>query len=229
MTGEKTERTKQPMKPLFTGLAGLAVLLLLASPALAADSATDQATGGESSENSRLVGRYLLMDANGRAVSHEDFPSYFQLIAFGYTFCPDICPTTLAEMAAVMDTLGAKAKRLQPLFITVDPERDSAEVLRTYTPFFHPRILGLTGSPELVRRAADHFKVRYEVVREPGAPANQYAVDHSAGMYLLGPDGRYIRKFAYGKAPAEIATLIGEIMARTDDRPQTRRRRPAGE
>jgi protein SCO1/2 len=216
------------MKHVFAGLA----FLLLALPAFSTDTPTNEAIGDETSESRNLIGRYLLMDANGRAVSHEDFPAYFQLISFGYTFCPDICPTTLAEMAAVIGQLGVKSERLQALFITIDPERDSATVLRTYTAFFHPRILGLTGSPELVRRAADNFKVRYEVVREPGTPADHYAVDHSAGMYLLGPDGRYIRKFAYGKAPAEIATQIGEIMASitsTDDRRPTWRRRPVGD
>ena len=173
-----------------------------------------------------IVGRYLLMDANGRAVTNEDFRGRFQLIAFGYTFCPDVCPTTLAEMAAILDTLGAAAARVQPLFVTVDPERDTAAVLRTYTEFFHPRILGLTGSPALVKRAAENFKVRYEKVREPGAPTNQYAVDHSAGLYLLGPDGVFLRKFAYATPPSEIAAQIAEILAGSDARPVPQRARP---
>ncbi|MFZ2852591.1 MAG: SCO family protein, partial [Rhodocyclaceae bacterium] len=142
-----------------------------------------------------------------------------------YTFCPDICPTTLSEVSLIIDRLGKDAERLQPLFITVDPERDSAAVLRDYTAFFHPRIFGLTGSPALVRRAADNFKVRYEKVLEPGAPPGQYSVDHSAGMYLLGPDGRYLRKFAYATPPQEIATRIGEIMAASEAQPQGRRSR----
>jgi protein SCO1/2 len=183
----------------------LAVLFVLSAYAADAD------------ETGEISARYLLMDANGRAVSNEDFPGYFQLIAFGYTFCPDICPTTLAEMSVVMEKLGKASDRLQPLFITVDPERDTAPVLRNYTVFFHPRIMGLTGSSALVRRAADNFKVRYEKAREPGSPPDQYAVDHSAGMYLLGPDGRYIRKFAFGTAPEEVAAVIGEIIANTTD------------
>jgi protein SCO1/2 len=170
-----------------------------------ADQSDDTARG--------ISARYLLMDANGRAASNEDFPDSFQLIAFGYTFCPDVCPTTLAEMAIIMEKLGTASARLQPLFITVDPERDSAAQLRTYTAFFHPRIIGLSGSPALVRRAAENFGVRYEKVFEPGAPPEQYAVDHSAGMYLLGPDGHFIRKFAYGMLPTEIAERIAEILA----------------
>ena len=202
-------------------LCAILLALLLALPVSAADAATDEATG--------ITARYLLMDANGRAVSNEDFPGYFQLIAFGYTFCPDICPTTLAEMSVIMEKLGKEADRLQPLFITVDPERDTAAVLRNYTEFFHPRIMSLTGSPALVRRAADNFKVRYEKVREPGVPADQYAVDHSAGMYLLGPDGRYIRKFAYATSPLEIAERIAGMMATTEVRPAARRPRPGRE
>lgn len=205
------------MKRLFLAL----LILLFALPVLAADAGADEAGG--------ITARYLLMDANGRAVSNEDFPGSFQLIAFGYTFCPDICPTTLAEMSVVMEKLGKDADRLQPLFITVDPERDTAAALRAYTAFFHPRIMGLTGSATLVRRAADNFKVRYEKVSEPGSPPDQYAVDHSAGMYLLGPDGRYLRKFAYATSPVEIAERIGEIMATIESRPAVRRPRPTRE
>jgi len=188
-------------------IAVCSALLLCASPAWAEPSATD-----ETAEVSQIVSRYLLMDVKGRAVTNEDFPGRFQLISFGYTFCPDICPTTLAEMALVMDKLGERSARLQPIFVTVDPERDTPEVLRRYTAFFHPRIIGLTGSPELVRRAAENFKVRYEKYRAPGAEAGKYSVDHSAGMYLLGPDGRFLSKFAYALPPQEIAERIGALM-----------------
>lgn len=155
-----------------------------------------------------IVARYLLMDARGRAISDQDFRGRFQLISFGYTFCPDICPTTLAEMSLVLEKLGKDAERIQPIFVTVDPERDTPEVLKRYTAFFDKRILGLSGSPELVRRVADHFKVRYQKHREPGAPADQYTVDHSAGIYLLGPDGRFLTKFAYAMPPAEIVQRL---------------------
>lgn len=199
------------MKRLFIALCAV----LLALPALAAEPGVDETATG-------INGRYLLMDANGHAVSNEDFPGRFQLITFGYTFCPDICPTTLSEMSLIMEKLGTASERLQPLFLTVDPERDTAAVLRNYTAFFHPKIMGLTGSLALVQRAAENFKVRFEKVREPGTPSDQYAVDHSAGIYLLGPDGRYIRKFGYATSPADIAERIGEIMAMTEFRPAAR-------
>ena len=189
-------------------LAILAAALLCVTPAWAESPAPVE----DEQPEIGIISRYLLMDTQGRAVSDQDFPGHFQLIAFGYTFCPDICPTTLAEMLLVMEKLGKQAERLQPLFVTVDPERDTPEVLSRYTAYFHPRIIGLTGSPELVRRVADHFKVRYEKHWEPGAEKNRYSVDHSAGMYLLGPDGRFLGKFAYATPPQEVADRIRALM-----------------
>jgi len=186
-------------------LAPLLAALIVCNPATA-QSAHEMLVG----DTSNINPRYLLQDTNGRSVTNEDFRGRFQLIAFGYTYCPDICPTTLVEMAAILKQLGDQADRLQPIFVTVDPERDSAKVLKTYTEFFDPRILGLTGSPALVRRAADNFKIRYAKVREPGA--ENYAVDHSAGMILLGPDGAFIKKFAFATPVDEISTQLRKIL-----------------
>ncbi len=152
--------------------------------------------------------RYLLQAANGRAIIDSDFRNQFQLIAFGYTFCPDICPTTLLEMADVLKQLGDQASKIQPIFISVDPERDTLAQLRTYTAFFDKRILGATGTPELVKHAATNFKVRYEKVIDPAVNPAHYAVDHSAGMYLLTPGGQFLTKFAYGMPVADIVTRL---------------------
>ncbi|MDP2784938.1 MAG: SCO family protein [Sulfurimicrobium sp.] len=189
-------------------LAMISAVLVCAPPAWA----EMPQQGGEEQPEAGIIPRYLLMNTKGRAVTQQDFPGKFQLIAFGYTFCPDICPTTLAEMSLIMNKLGDRADRLQPIFVTVDPERDTPEKLSQYTVFFHPRIIGLTGSPELVRRVADNFKVRYQKHLEPGAAADRYSVDHSAGMYLLGPDGSYLGKFAYGTLPTEAAERIRVLM-----------------
>lgn len=184
-----------------------ALVLAVAAPIAIADDET-----GPADSASAIVPRYLLMAPNGQAVSNEDFPGRFQLIAFGYTFCPDVCPTTLAEMAAILGRLGDRARHLQPLFVTVDPERDDAAQLARYAAFFDPRIVGLTGSPELIRRAADNFRVRYEKVLLPGQPPTRYAMDHSAGMFLLGPDGGFVTKFAYGTPATEIADRIATLI-----------------
>lgn len=163
-------------------------------------------------ESVGIIPRYLLQDPNGRSVTNEDFRGRFQLLAFGYTYCPDICPTTLVEMAAILKQLGEQAVRVQPIFITVDPERDSGKVLKTYTEFFDPRILGLTGPPALVRRAADNFKIRYAKVLASGKDNKDYAVDHSAGMIFLGPDGQLIKKFAFATPVTEISKQITQAL-----------------
>ena len=183
------------------------VLLLAAALALPLGAAAD-----DEPLPAGIVARYLLRDANGRAVTEGDFKGRFQLVTFGYTFCPDICPTTLVEMADVLKRLGTEAPRLQAIFVSVDPERDTPQILKDYAGHFDARIIALTGAPDLVRSAAERFKVRYEKVREPGAPADQYSVDHSAGMYLLGPDGGFLHKFAYGTPSAEVAERIGAYL-----------------
>jgi len=162
-----------------------------------------------------IVTRYVLQDHNGRTVTDQDFRGRFQLLTFGYTSCPDVCPTTLAEMATLMKELGDAAKRVQPLFVTVDPERDSPALLRDYTALFDARILGLSGSPALIRGVADNFKVRYEKIQEAGAPPERYTVDHSAGMILLGPDGRFLARFPYAMPIPELLARISEYLRAT--------------
>lgn len=179
----------------------LLLALLCASPAFAQASHSLELLNDA---NQEINPRYLLQDPNGRSVTSEDFRGRFQLIAFGYTYCPDICPTTLVEMAEILKQLGEDASRVQPIFISVDPERDTGKILKTYTEFFDQRILGLTASPALIRRAADNFKIRYAKVREPGTPPDRYAVDHSAGMILLGPDGAVVKKFAFAMPVTNI-------------------------
>ena len=152
--------------------------------------------------------RYLLMAPNGRSVTSENFRGRLQLITFGFTSCPDVCPTTLLEMAHVLAALGAKAQQVQPIFITVDPQRDTAQVLGAYTAAFDARILGLTGPTALVQRAAASFKVKFERIQEPGAGPDVYTMDHSTGMFLLGPDGALVAKFVYGASVAEMTERI---------------------
>lgn len=190
---------------LVTEVDAAIIELRLAFPSVRHDAST-------APQSAEIVTRYMLVDYNGRTVSDQDFRGRFQLITFGYTYCPDVCPTTLSEMAAVMKELGDAASRLQPIFITVDPQRDTPALLKNYITFFDSRILGLTGSPELVRRAADNYKVRFEKVQEAGAPPDRYAMDHSAGMYLVGPDGRFLAKFAYAMPVQELVRRIGDYL-----------------
>ncbi len=148
------------------GLACGAAVAALAAPAAKLTNGKALAPTPKHSEEALpdgpLLPRYLLQDHNGRAVTHEDFRGRFQLVSFGFTSCPDVCPTTLVAYKNILAALGKQAERVQPIFISVDPERDTPSMLREYTTAFDPRILGLTASPELVRHAADSFKVRYE-------------------------------------------------------------------
>jgi protein SCO1/2 len=127
-----------------------------------------------------------LTDQNGKLRHLEDFRGKAVVVFFGFTHCPDVCPTTLAETAAVLKKLGADADRVQVLFITVDPERDTAETLAKYVTAFDPRFLGLRGDAEATQRAAKEFKVFYEK-RKTG---DSYSMDHSAQSYVIDPQGR---------------------------------------
>ncbi len=157
-------------------------------------------------------GRELaLTDHNGKPRSLPDFRGKVVVLFFGFTHCPDVCPTTLAELALVAKELGKDADRMQVLFVTVDPERDTPEVLRQYVPSFNPSFLGLYGDAEATARAAKEFKIYFQ--KQP-LPGGSYSVDHSAGTYILDPQGR-LRLFAqYGQgAPAllhDIRLLLRE-------------------
>jgi protein SCO1 len=141
-----------------------------------------------------------LSDHNGQRRSLADFRGKVVTLFFGFTHCPDVCPTTLVEMASVMKELGSDADRVQVLFVTVDPERDTADVLKRYVPAFHPTFLGLTGSADEIARAAKEFKIFYQKQKLQGGG---YTMDHSAGTYIIDGEGR-LRLFAqYGVgAPA---------------------------
>jgi protein SCO1/2 len=154
-----------------------------------------------------------LTDYNGKHRTLADFRGKVVVLFFGYTHCPDVCPTTLEELAQVMKRLGADADRVQVLFVTVDPERDTPAVLAQYVPAFDRRFLGLYGNAEATRRAAKEFKVFYEVRK--GATPAEYTVDHSAGTYVIDSRGRLRLFVGYGRVgaddlAADIRTLLRE-------------------
>lgn len=154
---------------------------------------------------------FSLIDHRGQPVTQDDYTGRWQLVFFGYTNCPDICPTTLAYMGSVLDILGPRADRVAPLFVTVDPQRDTPEVLNEYVAAFHPRLTGLTGTVTQVTAAADSFKVFYERREEEGAP-DGYLMAHAGHIYLMRPDGSFDTVFQEGEQPPEA--LAKEITAR---------------
>lgn len=181
------------------GFAALLCLAVLAFPAHAAE----------------LTGRFNLIAHDGRAVSETSFAGKVRVMTFGYTFCPDICPTTLSTMAAALDSLGPKADQVVPLFITVDPRRDTAEHLREYMSAFGQSFVGLTGTTEMVDQAAAAFRARY-VLQPPHDPAdpNTYFVDHSAGIYIMDRHGAFVAKLGHRSEPDELAARLLEVIDR---------------
>jgi protein SCO1/2 len=164
-------------------------------------------TGGPS-----VGGPFTLVNDRGNTVSSEDFRGKYMLVYFGYTYCPDVCPTTLNSIAQAMDKLGAKAKQVQPIFITVDPQRDSPTVLRQYVSAFSPSLIGLTGTSAQVAAVAKEYKVYYaKHVTGPGP--NDYSMDHSSIIYLMGPDGTFIAPIAASDSGPQMAKEIAKRMS----------------
>ncbi|MCP5411838.1 MAG: SCO family protein [Alphaproteobacteria bacterium] len=159
-------------------------------------------------------GPFQLIDQNGNKVSDADFRGRYMMIYFGYSFCPDVCPTTLAVMAGALDKLGADASRVVPVFITVDPDRDNPKVLKQYMAAFGPRFVGLTGDHDAIAKAEKEFRV-YSKKRplDPAKPDGNYAMDHSSVIYLIGPDGKMVSYYDEAISPDDLAADIKDKMA----------------
>ena len=154
-----------------------------------------------------IGGPFALVDSAGRPVTDHAFRGKYMLVYFGYTTCPDVCPTTLADVESALGTLGAKGAAVQPVFISIDPARDTPAVVGPYVANFGTRWIGLTGSAGQVADAARAYRVYYATHRTGPAPGD-YTMDHSSILYLMGPDGRFI---APVPADAPPATLAGDI------------------
>jgi protein SCO1 len=155
-------------------------------------------------------GPFALTDHTGRRVTDQDFRGSWLLVQFGYTGCPDLCPLSLDTLARALDLLGpAAAARVQPLFVTVDPARDTPGALAAFVPAFHPRLVGLTGSEPEIRAVAKAYRVhRRKVLTDPARP-DDYLIDHGSFTYLMGPDGRFVTLFPYGTPAERMAEVIG--------------------
>ena len=161
----------------------------------------------------QVGGPFELTAHTGETVTEKSFGGKLLLIFFGYTYCPDICPTTLNTVALALDELGVEAAAVQPLFITVDPVRDTPEVLADYVTVFHPGILGLVGTDEQTAQVAKAYRAYYAKVEEEGADPEDYLMDHSVMTYLMGPEGRLLTLFSHTASPEEIAAGIRKHLA----------------
>jgi protein SCO1/2 len=159
------------------------------------------------SEMAGIGGPFSLVDGAGKPFTDRDLLGKSALIYFGYTFCPDICPTTLSSVVAALDALGPDAEKVRPVFISVDPKRDTPAVIRDYVAAFSPRLVGLTGSPEAVAEAAHAYRVYYAPHRTGNGP-DDYTMDHSSILYLMGPDGQFRALIRTDQSPQAMAADI---------------------
>lgn len=170
------------------------------------------AAGGPSAITRNFVdpgigGPFKLTDDTGKVRTDQDFRGKIMLVEFGYTFCPDICPLGLQLFADVMDKLGPDAAKVQPLFITVDPTRDTPEQLRNYVTHFSPKILGLTGTDQEIARVAREYRVYYKLAADHATNPN-YSVDHSAILYIMDQQGRFVGHFTHETPVDQVVAAI---------------------
>lgn len=164
----------------------------------------------QSSGAALIGGAYALTDHKGQPVTEKSYYGKWQMVFFGFTHCPDICPTKLSTIRETLDLLGERAKLVTPIFITVDPERDTSQVMADYIGNFGEDFVGLTGSVESVRAVAKAYRVFYTKVQLEGS-ALGYTMDHSAYTYVMNPKGEYVTHFAYGTKPEEMAKKLTEL------------------
>ncbi len=167
---------------------------------------------GTGSGQAEIGGPFTLIDHNGETVTDETFRGRILLVYFGYTYCPDICPTSLGAVADALDILGPAADAITPLFITVDPERDTPSRMKNYVTFFHPRLIGLTGTAPQTAAAISAYQVYAERVEESENETGFYLVDHSAFIYIMDRDGRFLGLFSHGTGPEAIAKRLRKIL-----------------
>jgi len=159
-----------------------------------------------------IGGPFELTDHTGKTVTDKDFRGKYMLVYFGYTYCPDVCPTSLAIIADALDQLTpAQLEKVVPIFISVDPDRDTVQALADFVPNFHDKLVGLTGTPEQIKAVGRAYKAYFAKVNEDD-PDGNYLMDHSSFTYLMGPDGKYVTHFSHGTPPEVMAKRLAEIL-----------------
>jgi protein SCO1/2 len=157
-----------------------------------------------------IGGPFTLTSHKGETVSNKDFHGKIMLVSFGYTYCPDICPAELSVISSAMEKLGDKSGSVAPIFITIDPERDTVEQLGKYMSSFHPQIVALTGTEEAIKEAAQSYRVYY--AKSQNASGDDYLMDHSTFIYIMGPNGEYVTHVGYGVTAEELADKLREAI-----------------
>jgi cytochrome oxidase Cu insertion factor (SCO1/SenC/PrrC family) len=191
----------------------LVVLIIAAVTGLGALWFTRSLPEGPIGSGTALIGGpFSLIDQNGKRVTDQDFRGKYMLIFFGYTYCPDVCPSELQVMSAALDELGPEADKIQPIFITIDPARDTPETLKVYVSNFHPRLIGLTGSEADIASAAKAYRVYYAKAKGT-EDKTDYLMDHGTILYLMGPDGKFVKHFTYGTEAKGLAEALRQAIS----------------
>ncbi|HWJ17745.1 MAG TPA: SCO family protein [Geobacterales bacterium] len=194
-----------------TGYAAFLALVLFAAGFAGAYALLNAPESGQSEGTPLIGGPFSLVDTNGKRVTDRDFRGKLMLVFFGYTHCPDVCPTELQTMSTVMEKLGPEADKVAPIFISVDTKRDTPQALADYMKNFDTRITGLTGDQDDIASAAKAYRVYF---RKAGDSGNgDYSVDHSAFVYLMDGSGKYITHFTFNTAPESMAAVIKKKIA----------------
>jgi protein SCO1/2 len=190
--------------------AALAALVILGAGVFLALALRDNPRGAAGTMlASAIGGPFRLTDQNGKTVTDADLKGKWSLVYFGYTHCPDACPTALNDISIALEDLGAKRDAVRPVFITVDPERDTPEALKAYVTSFDAPILALTGTPEQVAQAAKGYRVYYAKHPEAGG---DYSMDHSSVIYVMDPQGRFTASFTHESTPEQIAERLKKLL-----------------
>ncbi|WP_417316634.1 SCO family protein [Emcibacter sp.] len=164
-----------------------------------------------SSTKALIGGPFTLVDHTGKTITEKDFAGSYMLVYFGYTFCPDVCPTELQAMSTALDMIPSETlAKINPLFVTVDPERDTVDVMRQYVALFHENLTGLTGSVEQIDAVKKTFRVYAE--KTESTAASDYLVDHTSIIYLMDSKGEYLSHFSYGTTPEEMAAKLVKLI-----------------
>lgn len=171
-------------------------------------SATRSPINDRSTGKAQIGGEFTLIDFNANPFGSKDLKGKPSLIYFGFTFCPDICPTALQKLTEVLDDLEKLRIDVTPVFITIDPKRDNGELLKQYLGHFHPKFIGLTGSEIEVKKVADEFKVFYEVIPGSDTGHNDYLIDHSSLVYIMDKNGEYVGHFHIDLSSEEMVEYI---------------------
>ena len=202
------QETRSPLKPaMIFGLVTLLLAALLGGFALWAGRSM---TGG--SGTALVGGPFTMVNHKGETVTEQSFRGKPMLLFFGFTFCPDVCPTELQVMAAALGELGDAGKTIQPILVSVDPARDTPEVLKAYVSNFGDQFIGLTGTPEQVAAMASAYRVFYARQENKTDPEN-YLMDHSSIIYLMGADGKFLKHFSYTTDAKALAEGLRKALA----------------